>query len=62
MIPGSRASERFLFRVPAGRLDRQGSHGSEETYFQESLITDFRQTQPDHSNKAWSAPPCFLAW
>jgi putative ABC transport system permease protein len=45
IIPGSRASERFLFRVPAAvSIDKV--HTDLKKVFQESLITDFRQTNP----------------
>ena len=45
MIAGSRASERFLFRVPP-KVSIEKIHADLKKVFQESLITDFRQTHP----------------
>ncbi len=45
MVPGSRASERFLFRVPA-KMPIDQVHADLKKVFQESLITDFRQSHP----------------
>ena len=45
LIGGSRASERFLFRVPPG-VNIEKIHADLKRAFPESLITDFRQTHP----------------
>ena len=44
MIPGSRASERFLFKVAPAGVDKL--HADLKRVFQEGLITDFRQSHP----------------
>ncbi|MDQ6663529.1 MAG: FtsX-like permease family protein, partial [Acidobacteriota bacterium] len=45
VIPGSRASERFLFRVPPG-MSIETVRGDLKKVFSEGLIVDFRQTNP----------------
>ncbi len=45
LIAGSRASERFLFRVPPA-VPIASVHDALKRAFPESLITDFRQTNP----------------
>ena len=45
VIPGSRASERFLFRVPP-EISIETVRGELKKVFTESLIIDFRQTNP----------------
>ncbi len=45
LIGGSRASERFLFRVPPS-ASIEKIHNDLKRVFPESLITDFRQTHP----------------
>jgi putative ABC transport system permease protein len=44
MIPGSRASERFLFRVAPDGVEKL--HADLKRLFPEALITDFRQSHP----------------
>lgn len=45
VIPGSRASERFLFRIPPG-MSIETVRGDLKRVFPEGLIVDFRQTNP----------------
>ena len=46
MIPGSRASERFLFRLPSTGIRVEQVRAELKRIFPEALITDFRQTNP----------------
>ena len=46
MIAGSRASERFLFRIPSQGVNVEQVRAELKRQFPESLITDFRQTNP----------------
>jgi len=46
MIAGSRASERFLFRIPVQGLNVEQVRTELKRVFPEALITDFRQTNP----------------
>ncbi len=46
MIVGSRASERFLFRIPTPGPDVERVREELKRQFPEALITDFRQTNP----------------
>jgi putative ABC transport system permease protein len=46
MIPGSRASERFLFRIPASGIDIAKMRLDLKQAFPDALISDFRQTNP----------------
>ena len=44
--PGSRASQRYLFRLPPERISIAESRGILETAFQGDRIVDFRETHP----------------
>jgi putative ABC transport system permease protein len=44
MVPGSRASERFLFKVAPSGVEKL--HGDLKRLFPEALVTDFRQSHP----------------
>jgi len=46
MIPGSRASERFLFQIPSKNVKVGQVRAELKRLFPEALITDFRQTNP----------------
>jgi len=46
MIPGSRASERFLFQIPEKNVKVEQVRAELKRLFPEALITDFRQTNP----------------
>ncbi len=46
LIPGSRASERFLFRIPAKGIGIEEARRELKRAFPDSLINDFRQTNP----------------
>jgi putative ABC transport system permease protein len=45
LIPGSRASERFLFRIPS-TVSIERIHAELKGVFPDSLVTDFRQSNP----------------
>ncbi|MDQ2950529.1 MAG: FtsX-like permease family protein, partial [Acidobacteriota bacterium] len=46
MLPGSRAAERFLFRLTPGSPDIQETRTILKKAFPESLIADYRETHP----------------
>jgi putative ABC transport system permease protein len=46
LIPGSRASERFLFKIPASGIDVGRMRNELKRAFPDALISDFRQTNP----------------
>ncbi len=46
IIPGSRASERFLFKIPATGIDVGTMRTDLKKAFPDALISDFRQTNP----------------
>lgn len=46
LIPGSRASERFLFRIPATGINVGAMRNDLKRAFPDALISDFRQTNP----------------
>jgi putative ABC transport system permease protein len=46
LIPGSRASERFLFKIPPSGIDVGAMRTELKKAFPDSLISDFRQTNP----------------
>jgi putative ABC transport system permease protein len=49
MMPGSRASERFLFRIPS-TIDVEQVRNTLKAAFPESMIADFRQAHPAIEN------------
>ena len=46
LIPGSRASERFLFKLPAQGINVAAMRSDLKRAFPDALISDFRQTNP----------------
>lgn len=46
MLPGSRASERFLFRLSPGSPDIEQTRAQLKAAFPDALIADFRETHP----------------
>jgi putative ABC transport system permease protein len=46
LMPGSRAAERFLFRIPAQGIGIEEVRRDLKSVFPDSLINDFRQTNP----------------
>jgi putative ABC transport system permease protein len=46
LIPGSRASERFLFKIPATGINVGAMRNDLKRAFPDALISDFRQTNP----------------
>lgn len=50
MLPGSRASERFLFRLPPAGPNIETVRRSLQKVFAEAMIVDFRQTHPIITN------------
>ena len=60
MIPGSRASERFIFKAPP-KVPIQRIRRRLQRVFDEALITDYTQTHPI-VRTACSAPRSSLAW
>jgi putative ABC transport system permease protein len=46
LIPGSRASERFLFKIPAPGINVGAMRSDLKRAFPDAMISDFRQTNP----------------
>jgi putative ABC transport system permease protein len=46
LIPGSRASERFLFKIPVSGIDVGAMRTDLKKAFPDAMISDFRQTNP----------------